>query len=114
MNKQQMDQETLNYESINPPLLKVSHSVIESRKSISFTNTRMGEKFVDAIGGIGVETKNKMAVDGIVYAYQLVGYYLMKGKNEKDLEILLKNYGLSHKNTIVAKNCVISYCDMFC
>jgi hypothetical protein len=100
--------------NINPPKLLVSQSVIESNKMGVFIRERIGEKLVDAIAGIGPETKNKMNNDKLFNAEQLVGYYLMKQRNQKDLETLLKSYGMNGKNLISAKTSIMSWVDNFC
>jgi hypothetical protein len=94
----------------NPPQLMVSQSVIETKKGILFINEKiLGDKPVEVIAGIGPESAKKFRQDNIYYAYQIVGFYLMHGKNDKDLENLLMNYISIKKNLVAAKNSIVDW-----
>lgn len=101
-------------QSINPPKLRVSQSVIEAKKGLAFINDKcLRDKRVEDLGGIGSEYAERFRQQhNVHYAYQLVGFYLMHGKNEHVLEeFLYKTIG-NKRNVVVAKNCIVDWVNL--
>lgn len=86
---------------------------LRTKKHRDFLSEPMGNKEVEKIPGIGITIGGQMKTEGITYAYQVFGHFLVLKKDKKKFCDGVKTFGADNGQSNACYNAMLEWSQQY-